>query len=134
MEIGDGKVCFLVICVYNPSRNNNITVLCSKLSDLMLKYEHTIFCGDLNIDLCLNDARAIDMLDLKNSSGLNLVSKNPTRFSRNCQPSLLDLMCVSDTSFAKHFEKLSLSGISDHELLFLCYDLQISECRMRVLH
>lgn len=57
------------------------------------------------------------------SAGLNVINKLPTRFGPHSKPSLLDLFCVSDVNSVLHFEQLSLSGVSDHDLIFLSYNL-----------
>lgn len=129
LEIGDGTVKALIICIYNPPGKCCLTNTFVKVNEYSSQYEHILLCGDLNADLLSPDAYTLTLLNNLSSSALSLINpiNQPTRFAANCAPSLLDLMCASDVSNVIHFEQLSLSGISDHDMLCITYNLQFSK-------
>ena len=86
--------------------------------------ENIIMCGDFNINLLRNDPLSQRFCD--NISSFFIVNRYPTRFAPNCNPALLDIMACSNKSLSIHFEQLSLDGLSDHDLLFFVYDLNLS--------
>lgn len=57
---------------------------------------------------------------------LNIVNKFATRFAPNSKPSLLDLICVNNVGKINHIDQFPMDGISDHEMLFLSYDLKFN--------
>jgi len=97
-----------------------------KLSEYCMQYKHIILCGDLNIDLSEYDSHSRHLTDRFVSVGLRRVNCMPTRFSPNSRPSLLDVHCVADLDYLVHFEQLSLHGISDHDMLFMVYDIDFN--------
>lgn len=113
----------LVICIYNPNKSYDLSNLFLNIYKYSAIYEHILLCGDLNIDLLVENDRTKNLLDNMSSAGLNVINKLPTRFGPHSKPGLLDLFCVSDVNNVLHFEQLSLSGVSDHDLIFLSYNL-----------
>ena len=59
--------------------------------------------------------------------GLCVVNEFPTRFCHNSRPSLLDVTCVVDKANVVYFDQLSLPGVSDHDMLFLAYNINLHE-------
>lgn len=127
VEIQDGCSKCIVACAYNPNRNCSPQTFFSVLSEFAVLYEHIIVCGDFNADLFKNDSHAFQIKDLASALGLEIVNTNyPTRYAKNCTPSLLDLAIVSDISSVLIFDQLSLDCISDHDLLFCTYDINFT--------
>ena len=122
----DNTKCVL-ICVYNPSRLNDLSCLFAKLAQISLQYEKIIVCGDFNINLLNNDPKARLFIDNIASCGLLVVNNLPTRYGINCSPALLDLVLCSNTSLSIHFDQISLGGISDHDMLVYVCDFNLHE-------
>ena len=115
----------LCICVYNPSRTNNLCSLFEKLVEIFLHYEKIIVCGDFNINILSDDMKSTAFKDSVASCGLNIINTLPTRYGPNCSPALLDLVLCSNKSLTIHFDQLSLGGLSDHDMLFYVCDFNL---------
>lgn len=126
IEVSDNNTKCLVSCVYNPDRSSSPVPFFSILSDFSPLFEHILISGDFNADLFKNDSRGNQILDNCSSLGLSIVNSHPTRFSPVSVPSLLDLFIVADASSVLLFDQLSLDGISDHDLLYITYDIRFS--------
>ena len=116
----------LLIGVYNPHRLNNLESFFEQLKSASILHENIIMCGDFNINLLRNDPLSQRFCDNISACGLFIVNRYPTRFAPNCNSALLDIMACSDKSLSIHFDQLSLDGLSDHDLLFFVYDLNLS--------
>lgn len=126
LEVSDGCVKCIVSCVYNPSRNFSPDPFFSVVANFAQLYEHFIICGDFNTDLGRHDILSHKLIDLVLSNGLVVKNSYPTRYAPNSNPSLLDLLIVSDASNVLLFDQLALEGISDHDLLFCSYNIDFS--------
>ena len=126
LEIYDETQKYLVACIYNPSRNNDLKPFFKNFSEISTKYEHVMLCGDINIDLTENDSVSRNLTDSFTGVGMCRINKMPTRYSQHCKPSLLDVFCFGDLDFVNHFEQIALPGISDHDLLFSSYNLKFN--------
>jgi len=123
VEIFDSMQKCLIVCVYNPHKSFDLSNFFVKLSEYCVQFKHIILCGDLNIDLSEYDSYSKNLNDKFVSVGLSKINHMPTRFSPNSKPSLLDVLCVADLEYLVHFEQLSLHGISDHDMLFMVYNI-----------
>lgn len=133
VEVHDGSAKCLVSCTYNPNRSCSPEPFFTALSEYSVSYDHVIICGDFNADLLKSDLRAFQIYDLASSLGLQIVnSSNPTCFSINSTPSLLDLIIVSNPLSVLLFDQLSLDYISDHDLVFCTYDVNFSHSAIRL--
>ena len=133
-----GSDSLLVGCVYyNPSHplNSSITSLCELFTSLE-NYTHLLVCGDFNF-------KEIVWLDLSGSSSNSHIEpfldtvddlflfqhvSNPTRFSQNATPNLLDLVFTNEKDMVTNLSYLPPLGNSDHVCIqfdVLCY----SECK-----
>lgn len=126
LEVSDGCVKCIVSCVYNPSRNFPPDPFFSEVAYFTQLYEHFIVCGDFNTDLGRRDTLSHKLIDLVLSNGLVVRNSFPTRFAPHSNPSLLDLLIVSDASNVLLFDQIALEGISDHDLLFCSYNIDFS--------
>ena len=131
----DNSKCML-ICVYNPSRSNNLENLFAKLADIALQYEKIVVCGDFNINLLNDDHKARMFLNSITSCGLLVVNNLPTRYGQNCTPALLDLVLCSSSSLSIHFDQLTLGGLSDHDMLiYVCdFNFQHDSQNEKIVH
>jgi hypothetical protein len=118
---------FVVGCVYRPP---NSLIECDHeiflfLTNLFLKYKNIIVAGDFNFPnltwrLCLDsrfssaDAPLVDFL--LNTHATQFVQEC-TRFRSGQNPSLLDLIFISNPDLATNFNYLPPVGKSDHVLL-----------------
>lgn len=120
MEImNEQKRKFLVGTVYRPHRDIRVDTFISVLEDISVQYEDIIIIGDFNCNLLNNNL----LIDPMNSLGLTPVNTTtPTHYSRSSN-SLIDLVFVNDLSKVLLYDQLSASVFSDHDLLFITYDL-----------
>lgn len=88
------------------------------LDILSEKYERNILLGDLNFDM-LNTSKSRTLNSICDILYLSNTVKEPTCFSVNSKPSLLDVILTHDTSLAWHTLNFS-SGISDIHNLIAC--------------
>ena len=82
-------------------------------------------CGDFNIDILREDLKAQQFIDNANVFILNIINQWPTRFAHNASPALLDVMMCSNMSLTVHYDQLSLADISDHDMLFCVFDIDL---------
>lgn len=129
VEVFDKMQKCLVVCVYNPSKLYDLSNFFHILMQFSSQYEHIIFCGDLNIDLLENDNRSKDLMDKLTSVGICKLNNFPTRYSVASKPSLLDILGVADDINVNHFEQLSLPGLSDHDMFFIAYNIDLNQIK-----
>lgn len=107
------------------------------LNNLCFKYENIIIAGDFNIDLLETSegikSRFISMLDNLSLSVVN--DCIPTRFNTN-RSSLLDyfLTVTNRVGDVLSIGQTSVSGISDHDLIYLAYKIPISVSKDKVTY
>ena len=124
VAISDHNTKVFLSCVYNPQRSRSLSPFLESVSNCAIDYDHYIVCGDINLNLLLKDNLANDFVHNINELGLNLANITvPTRFAHNVNPSLLDIIAVSDVSIILLYEQLSF--ISDHDLLFCSLDIKL---------
>ena len=116
-----------VSCIYNPPNTDvqnvlNFKLFLDSLATFAMNYDFLMLCGDFNINLLNNGSASTDLVDLLQANGLSIVNKvMPTRFNRNCVPSLLDYFIVSDLNKVVLFDQINF--VSDHDLIFCSFDL-----------
>lgn len=117
IEVYDHMTKILVSCVYNPHRSICLEQFFSDFNQRAIDYDFFVTCGDFNVNILNKDKIKDDFCDLVSLAGLSFVNREqPTRFSPNCCPSLIDCMLVSDESLIMLFDQISF--VSDHDLLF----------------
>ena len=125
VELGEGNCSVLVTCVYNPSRINSLDSFFNNLLPYVTNFENLILCGDFNVNLLVADSTKNNFTNSVSLAGLTIVNTIfPTRFDSSSTPSLLDYFLVSNQSIVQHFDQLSF--ISDHDLIFCSFNLQLS--------
>ncbi|RYA68231.1 hypothetical protein DD592_26885, partial [Enterobacter cloacae complex sp. 2DZ2F20B] len=119
-------------CVYRPSNSNfdNDKELFAFLTNLFLTYNNNIVLGDFNLpdiswplhyDLNVSTSSQLLIDFLTNTHAVQIVEEY-TRYRDGQNPSLLDLIFVSDSNLAINLEYLPPIGKSDH--VFLRLNLQ----------
>lgn len=129
LEFNDNVQKCLVVCVYNPHKCNDLTSTFTKISELSVNYVHVLVCGDFNVDILNNNARSKHLLSSFNSCGINIVNKYATRFAPHCKPTMLDLFGTSEVNNVNQVDQFPLAGISDHELMYLCYNIEFNKAQ-----
>lgn len=125
VEVSDNITKILVSCVYNPNKNFSLEPFFSDFSRHVIDYDFFVTCGDFNVNILNEDRNKNDLCDFVNSVGLSFVNENlPTRFSPNCNPSLIDYILISDQQLLLLFDQLSF--VSDHDLLFCSLNVNLN--------
>ena len=116
--------CFIT-CVYNPNKSNCFDEFFCDLNKHTF-YENIIVCGDFNIDLLRKDNKMQNFVDNITSCGLKIINSWPTRYAPHSRPSLLDVMIASNDRLTNHIDQFPMAGISDHEMLFYSYNIDLN--------
>ncbi len=114
-------------CVYRPS---SLTYECdcelfTFLTDLFLKYENLVVAGDFNLPNLLwpllhnvqSASSSCPLTDFLSNTHATQIVQDFTRFRIGQNPSLLDLIFVSNRNIVTDLEHLPPVGKSDHALL-----------------
>ena len=95
------------------------------LAFVSTKYNHTIICGDFNIN-CL-DPESLPtrffQLNVLEPLGFSQIIDKPTRVTANTS-TLLDLILVSNVDCVKKCNAVDIPGVSDHHLVYMAYNVQ----------
>ncbi|XP_075150647.1 uncharacterized protein LOC142224746 [Haematobia irritans] len=112
----------LLGCIYRPNRQVSIEPIISKLESISVEYSDIVITGDFNSNVLLEK----NLVDAMETLNLNLVNScNPTHFSTTVN-TLLDLVFVNNNERVLHYDQLSGSGFSKHDIIFLSYDCSIT--------
>ena len=115
---------FLLGVYYSPSlRVDYFSSFQTQLENLCPLYEHVIILGDFNTCLMKNDSRSNKLLNLTSSMNINILPLAATHHAPNFQPSLIDLILVSNRDFVASHGQLT-SPFSYHDLIYLSYKLR----------
>jgi hypothetical protein len=113
----------LVGLVYNPPRIDGLSIYFPILEELYTKYEHSIFLGDLNINLLMNTEKSLQLRQKMESVSLTVVSREATNFSA-AEPTLIDICATTQPGSIKMFSQLSLPEMSsEHDLIYGSYKI-----------
>ncbi|XP_075159642.1 uncharacterized protein LOC142232836 [Haematobia irritans] len=112
----------LLGCIYRPNRQVSIEPIISKLESISVEYSDIVITGDFNSNVLLEK----NLVDAMETLNLNLVNScNPTHFSTTVN-TLLDLVFVNNNERVLHYDQLSGSGFSKHDIILLSYDCSIT--------
>ena len=67
-----------------------------------------------------------NFVDNITSCGLKIINSWPTRYAPHSRPSLLDVMIASNDRLTNHIDQFPMAGISDHEMLFYSYNIDLN--------
>lgn len=120
----------LLGCVYRPNSNIRFDSFISILEDISIQYDDIIITGDFNNNLLVDSALTVSMSALH----LNPVNVSlPTHF-HSTSSSLIDLVFVNNVTKVLLYDQISASCFSNHDLLFLTYDLFVSLNNRRITY
>ena len=124
VEKKTGKKIIVGVIYRHPNYNFQEFQKC--LTSTLLNFENAkceyIICGDININLL--SSRVATYIETLLSNGCNSLINNPTRFSFNSKPSLLDHIYTNNISNGKEYG-ICLYDISDHLPVFV----MIKDCK-----
>jgi hypothetical protein len=113
----------LVGLVYDPPRVEGLPIYLPILEDLVPRYAHSIFLGDLNTDLLGNTVRAAELKLRLDSVSLHIISREATNFAAD-PPTLLDICATSEPEAVKMFSQLSLPEMNTgHDMIYGSYKI-----------
>lgn len=132
-ELRMNRAKVLLCCAYMPKKSlSNLSKLKSDLSRFVSQYENIVFGGDLNINLLnINDSLKSGLIRMCNALSLSICNSTyPTRFgvsSNGYTSSLLDVFITASKNQEQSplFGQISVSGISDHDLIFISLNIQV---------
>jgi len=111
----------LFICTYKPPsvKNNVFEDQCQMTIDkITSKYDNIFFLGDLNFDM-LDSAKCQPLMNICDTFDLDNIVNNPTCFTVNGKPSLLDVILTNCKSLV--FKSCNFScGLSDVHNIICC--------------
>ncbi|XP_075159066.1 uncharacterized protein LOC142232218 [Haematobia irritans] len=119
MEITTGIRKILIGCIYRPNNTVDIQPLLEVLESETLGFNDVILAGDFNSNILVDSSLLDKMLTL------SLVTTNnvyPTHFSSSGSSTLLDLFLVNNPCEILHYDQISASCFSKHDLIFLDYN------------
>lgn len=112
----------LIGIVYNSKSSNNLNKFFKVLSNLSGRYSDIIITGDFNKDV-LNLNTKLSLETMFNNVALSIFPSNePTHFSSTTN-TLLDIYVTGAVDKIKFFNQISFPGISDHDFIFISYDI-----------
>uniref|UniRef100_A0A8D8M2K6 Endonuclease/exonuclease/phosphatase domain-containing protein n=1 Tax=Cacopsylla melanoneura TaxID=428564 RepID=A0A8D8M2K6_9HEMI len=115
----------LLAAVYDSSpRDGSLDEFEEAFEFYLPNYLHRLVLGDLNVNLAVVDSESVQFRDRLSSLNLHILPTDTT-FHRIGYDSTLDLIAVGDESSVLTHGKLPV-GSSDHDLLYLVYNLYSS--------
>ena len=95
------------------------------LAYITTKYEHTIICGDFNINYLQPESypTSFFQLNVTEPFGLSQIIKEPTRITTT-STTLIDLFLVNNPGNVKTSGVVDVPGISDHCLIYMAYSIK----------
>lgn len=118
---------------YSPSLNvNYFSSLEAKLEYLTPLFDHTIILGDFNTCLLKNDARAESLTSLITSVNMHILPLSATHQAPHCNPSLLDLIAVSDVDRVATHGQLA-APFSYHDLIYVSYKVRCPKHKAKLV-
>lgn len=111
----------LVGSVYKPHRDIPIDSLTNILENISVEYNDIIILGDFNNNLLASNPLRDPMYSL----GLIPVNTSTPTHHHRISSSLIDLIFVNNVSKVLLYDQISASDFSNHDLLFMTYDLRV---------
>lgn len=137
-RIGTLEYLFVEMCVtshkvligvmYKPLKVDDINVFDDLLQNLSPLYSDIILTGDFNEDVIARSSKTIKFLNVCQALSLQLVSSEPTHFSKTNSTSI-DHFWTNTIDKVTRFSQISLPGISKHDLTFISYRCNMSHAR-----
>lgn len=122
VEILNGRSKCLTGIVYRPNTNVDFSNLYTALENISSSYSEIVVCGDFNCNL-LNSESSKSFVERMYSLGLYTTNfNNPTHYS-NDGATLLDLFFSNNIAKFLHYDQLSASAFSKHDLIFATFNI-----------
>ncbi|KAI5722347.1 hypothetical protein M8J76_007154 [Diaphorina citri] len=121
----------LVATVYHPPRVGSLDDFAESLELFLPNYQHTFTVGDFNVDLSTTSPASAQLRDRFSSLNLHILPTDTTHHTASSH-TLLDLMVVGDERSVLTHGKLPI-GSSDHDLLYLAFNLYSSRPRPKLI-
>lgn len=126
------KICFsnikilVGVCYNPPPSNNKIQSLSDLLQDLSSRFHHVVLLGDFNINLLSNANEVKRLKAIAKTCSLEFLKLQPTCHSPiSPNSTLIDHILVKNPQFVVKFGQRPVSGISEHDLIFLSYRIRV---------
>ncbi|KAI5733146.1 hypothetical protein M8J76_008272 [Diaphorina citri] len=121
----------LVATVYHPPRVGSLDDFVESLELFLPNYQHTFTVGDFNVDLSTTSPASAQLRDRFSSLNLHILPTDTTHHTASSH-TLLDLMVVGNERSVLTHGKLPI-GSSDHDLLYLAFNLYSSRPRPKLI-
>ena len=124
-----------ILCSYRPPSTNDSLFekdLCSILDQSFIKYDHLCVIGDLNYDF-LSPEKCKPIMNICDSFNFTNLIKEPTCFTKNGSPSLIDVILTNNSNLLFHNINFNC-GLSDwHNMIATVFkENSISNKRQKV--
>lgn len=113
--------------VYNPPANNRLDSLFRTLEEISSEYADCLIVGDFNINLLLTSSSVNKFKHFLSHLNLYSASNEPTNFVVGKNPSLIDLLLVSDKGKLTRFSQMSLGSFTSHDFIYGSYLIPMEE-------
>lgn len=124
IKVGYDKV--LLGVVYNPPNTDCTDVLNDILENSTINYECSFFVGDFNTDLLRSSSRSRRFSEMLDAMSYTCINSQPTFFHQTgC--SLLDLLITDAPDVVVKQDQVSMSGVSNHDLVFCSLRLSFNK-------
>ena len=136
VEVTINKVKVAVVSIYkSPSVNYHVySLIFEALQALIVKYNHVVILGDLNIDFLNKETPKYKFFksQIVEPLGLTQLIQKPTRITKNTQ-SLIDLILVSSPQNVKFSDVTVCPFEVDHDLIYMAYNFKKVKFKPRII-
>ena len=127
LELTINNVKVAVGTIYKPPKipYGVFATIQESLAYITTKYQHTIICGDFNINYLQPESypTSFFQVNVTEPFGLSQIIKEPTRITSTTS-TLLDLILVSNSNNVKKCGVVDIPGISDHCFVYAAYAIR----------
>ena len=127
LELTINNVKVAVGTIYKPPKipYGVFATIQESLAYITTKYQHTIICGDFNINYLQPESypTSFFQVNVTEPFGLSQIIKEPTRITATTS-TLLDLILVSNSNNVKKCGVVDIPGISDHCFVYAAYAIR----------
>ena len=136
VEVTINKVKVAVVSIYkSPSVNYHVySLIFEALQALIVKYNHVVILGDLNIDFLNKDTPKYKFFksQIVEPLGLTQLIQKPTRTTKNTK-SLIDLILVSSPQNVKFSDVTVCPFEVDHDLVYMAYNFKKVKFKPKII-
>ena len=136
IEVVINKVKVAVVSIYkSPSVEYKVySLIFEALQALIMKYNHVVILGDLNIDFLKKDTTKYRYFksQIVDPLGLTQLIEKPTRVTKNSE-TLIDLILVSSPESVKFSDVTVCPFEVDHDLVYMAYNFKKVKFKPRMV-